>query len=96
MIKSNFKIINEDKKTKARTGIIKTPNGKFKTPVFIPVATAATVRALDNKDLNELNAEVILANTYHLHLRPGYNVIKKIGSLHKFMNWNKQIITDSG
>ena len=96
MIKFDFKIIKEDKKTKARIGLIKTQHGKFKTPAFVPVATAATVRALDNKDLKELKAEVILANTYHLHLRPGDKLIKKLHGLHKFMNWNKPIITDSG
>jgi queuine tRNA-ribosyltransferase len=96
MAKFSFKITKEDKKTRARTGIIKTQHGSFKTPCFIPVATAATVRALDNKDLKDLKAEVILANTYHLHLRPGDKLIKKLGSLHKFMNWNKPILTDSG
>ena len=92
----NFKIINEDKKTRARIGIVRTVHGNFKTPCFVPVATAATVRALDNRDLKELKAEVTLANTYHLHLRPGDKLIKKLGGLHKFMNWGKPIITDSG
>lgn len=96
MVKFGFKILNEDKKTNARTGIVKTAHGSFKTPCFVPVATAATVRALDNRDLKELKAEVTLANTYHLHLRPGDESVKRLGGLHKFMNFNKPIITDSG
>lgn len=91
-----FKILSEDRKTNARTGLIKTERGNFKTPYFVPVATAATVRALDQKDLHELKADVILANTFHLHLRPGDLLIKKLGGLHKFMNWEKPITTDSG
>ena len=94
MVKFNFKITDEDKK--ARAGVVTTEHGKFKTPCFVPVATAATVRALDNRDLKELKTEVTLANTYHLHLRPGDELIKKLGGLHKFMNWDKPIITDSG
>jgi len=96
MVKFGFKIIDEDKKTNARTGIVSTAHGKFKTPCFVPVATAATVRALDNRDLEELKAEVTLANTYHLHLKPGDELVKKLGGLHKFMNFDKPIITDSG
>ena len=79
-----------------RTGTVKTRHGKFKTPVFIPVATLAAVRALDNRDLEEMGAEVVLANTYHLLLRPGDKLIKKLGGLHSFMNLNKPIVTDSG
>ncbi|MBO8182135.1 MAG: tRNA guanosine(34) transglycosylase Tgt [Archaeoglobus sp.] len=79
-----------------RTGVVETRHGKFRTPVFVPVATSATVRALDNRDLEELGAEVILANTYHLHLKPGDELIKKLGGLHKFMGIDKPIITDSG
>lgn len=91
-----FEIIKESKKSKARTGIIKTSHGNIHTPYFIPVATAASVRALDQKDMEDLGAEVLLANTYHLHLRPGDNLIKKLGGLHKFMNWKKPLFTDSG
>ncbi|AGK60809.1 tRNA-guanine transglycosylase [Archaeoglobus sulfaticallidus PM70-1] len=79
-----------------RTGVVKTKHGKFNTPVFIPVATLASVRGLDNRDLKEMGAEVLLANTYHLHLRPGDEVIKKLGGLHKFMNIDLPIVTDSG
>lgn len=81
---------------KARTGIIYTPHGKIETPEFIPVATLATVRALTQEDMHQLNAQALLANTYHLHLRPGEDVIKKFKGLHGFMNWNKPIVTDSG
>ena len=89
-----FEILKKD--GKARTGIVKTKNGSFHTPCFTPVATLASVRALDSKDMEKLNAEILLANTYHLHLRPGDKIIKKLGGLHKFMNWDKPIITDSG
>ncbi len=91
-----FEVIKEDKNSRARIGKIRTRHGSFETPIFIPVATAATIRALDNKDIDKLGASVVLANTYHLHLRPGDVVIKKLGGLRKFMNWNKPIITDSG
>ncbi len=91
-----FKIRYNDQKSRARTGLVSTRHGKFKTPCFTPVATAASVRSLDNKDLKDLKAQVILSNTYHLHLRPGDKLIKKLGGLHKFMNWNKPIVTDSG
>lgn len=91
-----FQIKTKSKTSGARTGIIETAHGKIHTPYFIPVATAATVRALDQEDMNSLDAEVLLANTYHLHLRPGDKIIKKLGGLHKFMNWNKPLFTDSG
>jgi len=91
-----FEIIKEDKTSRARLGKITTKHGSFNTPIFIPVATAATLRALDNRDIEELGAEAILANTYHLHLRPGDDLIKQQGKLHKFMNWQKPIVTDSG
>ena len=91
-----FKIKTQSKASKARTGIIKTPHGLIHTPYFIPVATAATVRGLNQEDMKAINAEVLLANTYHLHLKPGDKIIKKLGSLHKFMNWNKPLFTDSG
>ncbi|MFH0867891.1 MAG: tRNA guanosine(34) transglycosylase Tgt [Candidatus Woesearchaeota archaeon] len=91
-----FKIKTQSKASKARTGIIKTPHGIIHTPYFIPVATAATVRGLNQEDMKSINAEVLLANTYHLHLKPGDKIIKKLGNLHKFMNWNKPLFTDSG
>src|SRR3989338_3724365 len=91
-----FKIKTQLKSSRARTGVITTPHGKIHTPYFIPVATAATVRSLDQQDMETLNAEALLANTYHLHLRPGEKIIKKLGGLHKFMNWDKPLFTDSG
>lgn len=91
-----FKVTHQDKLTHARTGLIKTAHGNIETPTFMPVGTQATVKTLDSTDLTNLQAQVILGNTYHLHLRPGEDLIKKAGGLHKFMNWNKPILTDSG
>lgn len=79
-----------------RTGLVRTKHGNFRTPVFIPVATLASVRGLDNRDLKEMGAEVLLANTYHLHLRPGDEVIRELGGLHRFMGVDLPIVTDSG
>ncbi|KKP39142.1 tRNA guanosine(34) transglycosylase Tgt [Candidatus Peregrinibacteria bacterium RIFOXYA2_FULL_33_7] len=91
-----FEISSKCSKTLARTGSFTTPHGVIKTPTFMPVGTKATVKTLDSKDLNDLNAEIILANTYHLAMRPGEDLIKKMGGLHKWMNFNKPILTDSG
>ncbi len=91
-----FKITSKDNITRARTGILKTAHGDIETPVFMPVGTLATVKSLSPDDLNEINAQIILGNTYHLYLRPGHKIIKKLGGLHKFMNWHKPILTDSG
>jgi len=92
-----FEILKESKKSKARRGIIYLKNGiKIETPVFMPVATQATVKALLSKDLDEIGIKLILSNAYHLFLRPGKEVIEKAGGLHKFMNWKYGILTDSG
>lgn len=91
---TDFKISHKD--GKARVGRLQTPHGVIETPNFIPVGTKASVKALSNRDLNEIDAQIILANTYHLMLRPGDKVIKKLGGLHKFMNWDKPMMTDSG
>jgi len=91
-----FRIIKKDKRTAARLGEITTPHGKIKTPAFISVGTQATVKSVTPEELKNLGAEIILANTYHLFLRPGDKIIKKLGGLHKFMNWNGPIMTDSG
>ncbi len=91
-----YKLIKEDKKSKARRGEITTPHGKIQTPVFMPVGTAATVKAMKPEDISDMGAEIILSNTYHLYLRPGHEIIREAGGLHKFMNWNKPILTDSG
>lgn len=91
-----FKIIKKDKNTKARTGKIKTKHGEVETPVFMPVGTQGTVKAATKRDLIEVGAEIILANAYHLYLRPGLGVVRNAGGLHKFVNWQKPILTDSG
>jgi tRNA-guanine transglycosylase len=92
----SFKIVKKDKKSKARAGIIKTSHGEIETPIFVSVGTQASVKSIDPKQLHELGAQVVLANTYHLHLRPGEDIIKKFGGLAKFMSWNGPTMTDSG
>jgi len=82
--------------TKARLGVLHTPHGDIETPVFMPVGTQATVKTMTPEELKEIGAKIILSNTYHLYLRPGHEVIKKAGGLHKFMNWDRAILTDSG
>ncbi len=94
--KFSFQILKKDKKSRARTGIIKTRNGNIETPYFVPVGTVASLRALDSRDLDNLGAQCTLANTYHLYLKPGDKNVKNLGGLHKFMNFNKPIFTDSG
>lgn len=91
-----FKLIHKDKSSKARCGKLTTAHGEVNTPVFMPVGTQGTVKALSNAELETSGAEIILGNTYHLYLRPGLDVIKKAGGLHKFMGWDKPILTDSG
>ena len=93
----HFKIIKKDIKTRARVGEITLNGRKFETPIFMPVATSAAIKGLHTKDLVESsNAEIILANTYHLYLRPGDQIIKNCGGIHDFMSWDKLILTDSG
>ena len=91
-----FKFIIKNTDGSARKAVLNTPHGKINTPVFMPVGTKGTVKTLSQKDLENLNAEIILANTYHLYLRPGEKVIKKMGKLHKWINWKKPMLTDSG
>jgi queuine tRNA-ribosyltransferase len=91
-----FKLIHEDKHTKARAGVIITPHGEIPTPVFMPVGTHGAIKALQPKVLEEMDTKIILSNTYHLHLTPGSDLVKKAGGLHKFMNWPRPILTDSG
>lgn len=91
-----FKIIKKSKKSRARLGIIETPHGVIHTPAFVSVATQASVKSLTPEDLKNLGAEVVLANTYHLYLRPGAEIIKKARGLHEFMNWQGPTMTDSG
>jgi queuine tRNA-ribosyltransferase len=82
--------------TGARRGVLNTPHGAVQTPFFMPVGTQATVKGLRNEALEELGAEIILSNTYHLYLRPGHEAVRKLGGLHKFMSWPRAILTDSG
>ncbi len=91
-----YTLIKKDKHTAARRGVISTPHGEIQTPVFMPVGTAATVKAMRPEQVEDLGAEIILSNTYHLYLRPGHELIREAGGLHKFMNWHKPILTDSG
>jgi queuine tRNA-ribosyltransferase len=91
-----FKIISENQKSKARTGVFNTPHGQIETPIFMPVGTLGSVKGISPDELHQINAQIILANTYHLYLRPGPVVIQKMGGLHKWMNWSKPILTDSG
>ncbi|NQV00816.1 MAG: tRNA guanosine(34) transglycosylase Tgt, partial [Parcubacteria group bacterium] len=91
-----FKILKKSKKSNARLGLIQTPHGVIHTPAFYPVATKATVKCLSPKEVKEIGFEAVLSNTYHLYLRPGHQIIKKMGGLHKFMNWPGPIATDSG
>jgi queuine tRNA-ribosyltransferase len=95
-MKPTFEIIKKDKKSKARAGVIHTPHGDIETPILTPVGTQASVKSLSPRDLKELGAQSVLANTYHLHLRPGEDVVKKMGGLSKFMSWNGPTMTDSG
>ena len=92
-----YELIHECKQTGARRGILHTPHGDIDTPVFMPVGTQATVKSLTPEELkDEVNAKIILSNTYHLHLRPGEEIVKQAGGLHKFMNWDRAILTDCG
>ena len=91
---SNFELLNSDHL--ARRGIVKTVHGSINTPAFMPVGTAATVKAVTTPDLLKTGSEILLGNTYHLMLRPGDDLISKFGGLHDFMNWNLPILTDSG
>lgn len=92
----SYELIKEDKHTGARLGILHTPHGSFETPMYMPVGTLATVKSLSPEELKEMGAGVILSNTYHLWLRPGEDIVEEAGGLHKFMNWDQGILTDSG
>ena len=92
----NFRILTKDSGTSARAGLLKTAHGNVETPVFMPVGTAGAVKGITPAQLKETNASIILANTYHLFLRPGLETIENLGRLHKFMNWDGPILTDSG
>ncbi|WP_419018524.1 tRNA guanosine(34) transglycosylase Tgt [Eubacterium callanderi] len=91
-----YELIKEDKHTGARLGKIHTSHGVINTPFFMPVGTQATVKSMTSEDLEEMDANIILGNTYHLYLRPGQEIMEKAGGLHKFMHWDRPILTDSG
>jgi queuine tRNA-ribosyltransferase len=91
-----FTLKKTDTKTQARLGVIRTAHGEIESPFFMPVGTRATVRTLSSEDLHEIGASIELSNAYHLYIRPGLEIIENAGGLHKFMNWNKPILTDSG
>jgi queuine tRNA-ribosyltransferase len=91
-----YKIKEKSKSTAARIGILSTPHGEIETPCYMAVGTQATVKALTTDQVKETGSQIVLGNTYHLYLRPGEDIIKQAGGLHKFMNWNKPILTDSG
>ncbi len=92
-----YELIHKDKNSGARRGVIHTPHGDIQTPVFMPVGTQATVKSLTPEELkNEVGAQIILSNTYHLYLRPGHKLVEEAGGLHGFMNWDRPILTDCG
>jgi len=93
---SKFQIINKDHDSEARLAVLETAHGPVRTPVFMPVATAGTIKGITPQHLQETGSSIILANTYHLLQRPGVQIVRKIGGLHKFMSWDKPILTDSG
>ena len=94
MKRLRFDVKTQDKK--ARTALMKVKHGEIQTPELMPVATKATVKALTTEDLNELGTQILICNTYHLMLQPNADIIERMGGLHKFMNWDKPIVTDSG
>ncbi len=91
-----YEFIKKCKQTGARLGVVHTPHGSFDTPAFMPVGTQATVKGMSPDELKEVGADIILSNTYHLYMRPGNDLIKEAGGLHRFMNWDRPILTDSG
>ena len=91
-----YELIRKDETTGARAGVINTPHGSFPTPIFMPVGTQATVKGVSPDELHDLGAGIILSNTYHLFLRPGMELVREAGGLHKFMHWDGAILTDSG
>lgn len=91
-----FEVTHQDPGTRARTGILHTSHGPIETPVFMPVGTAGTVKAISQEDLESLGVRILLGNTYHLYLRPGHELVRELGGLHRFMGWSGAILTDSG
>jgi queuine tRNA-ribosyltransferase len=94
--KLRFEIMAADRVTRARAGLLHTPHGVIETPTFMPVGTAGTVKGMAQEQLEKLGVQLLLANTYHLYLRPGHETVRKMGGLHRFMGWPHAILTDSG
>ncbi|MFH0886810.1 MAG: tRNA guanosine(34) transglycosylase Tgt, partial [bacterium] len=92
----DFKVLKDHKRSKARLGVLTTAHGSVPTPAFLPVGTQGTVKAMSPREMHEVGVDMILANTYHLYLRPGTDVIEAAGGLHEFMGWDRPILTDSG
>ena len=93
----NFELLHTDDKTNARAGLITTDHGQIETPIFMPVGTVGSVKGVLQRDLKEeIGAQIILGNTYHLYLRPGTEILEQAGGLHKFINWDRPMLTDSG
>src|SRR5918993_69979 len=92
-----FQVTAKDSGSSARAGVLQTGHGEIRTPIFMPVGTAGSVKAVHQRELeHDVQAQIILGNTYHLYLRPGIELLEKAGGLHKFIGWNKPILTDSG
>jgi queuine tRNA-ribosyltransferase len=92
----SFEIVARDRESNARVGLIKTPHGEFETPAFMPVATQGTVKTLSPRELEEIGIDIVVVNAYHIHLRPGEDVVAEASGIHKFMSWENPILTDSG
>ncbi len=92
----NYELKHICKQSGARLGVVHTPHGSFETPAFMPVGTQATVKGMSPDELKQMGAGIILSNTYHLWMRPGSDIVRDAGGLHRFMNWDRPILTDSG
>ncbi len=92
----NFKILKKSKTSRARLGFLETDHGVVETPCLVPVATQAVVKTLDSKEVEETKSQILISNTFHLHLKPGERIVERAGKIHKFMNWKKPLMTDSG
>src|SRR3989344_863765 len=91
-----FNILKKSKKSNARLGVLKTPYGLVETPALVPVATQAVVKTLTSEEAEAAKCQMLIANTFHLHLKPGEKIVKNSGGIHEFMNWNRPLMTDSG
>ncbi|MBQ8161299.1 MAG: tRNA guanosine(34) transglycosylase Tgt [Clostridia bacterium] len=96
MSRFSYELVHVCKQSGARAGILHTPHGDIETPIYMPVGTAATVKAMTSREMEEIETQILLANTYHLHLRPGEDLVREAGGLHAFMDWHRPILTDSG